>query len=325
MKRAIGNLFVVVVLAAVAFAFSERSDPPMPATQTRIDHLQMLDLAVRDDGRLIAVGERGHIFVSDDHGGAWRAVASPAGATLVAVRFVDAQRVVAVGHDAVIVRSEDGGEHWVKVQSDPEAEEPLLGAWFDADGQGIAVGAYGRLERTADGGASWARHEVEANEDGLHLNAVVRLAGGDLLIAGEAGLLLRSRDDGDSWEALESPYAGSFFGALALADGGALVFGMRGHVFRSDDGGDSWQEVGPGVPSSLFGGRVLADGRVVLAGQAGVVLISEDGAHSFVRVDNDDRRTRAAVAQGEQPDALLLVGEEGVERLSLVPAAGGRS
>ncbi|HAY10345.1 MAG TPA: sialidase, partial [Thauera sp.] len=72
-------------------------------------------------------------------------------------------------------------------------------------------------------------------------------------------------------------------------------------------------------------GRVLADGRVVLAGQAGVVLISEDGAHSFVRVDNDDRRTRAAVAQGEQPDALLLVGEEGVERLSLVPAAGGRS
>ncbi|HRP22506.1 MAG TPA: YCF48-related protein [Thauera sp.] len=324
MHRVIGVLFVGFVLAAVAFAFSPRSDPPMPLTQVRIGHLQMLDVAAREDGRLIAVGERGHIFVSDDRGTAWRAAQTPSTTTLTAVRFVDAQRVVAVGHDALILRSDDGGESWSEVQRDAEAEEPLLGVWLDEGGRGFAVGAYGRFELTVDGGASWERRELEANEEALHLNAIVRVDEDVFVIAGEAGTLLRSQDGGATWQALASPYSGSYFGALALPRGAVLVYGMRGHVFRSDDGGETWQEVATEVQGSLFGGRVLGDGRVVLVGQNGVVLVSEDEGRSFVRVERVDRRTRAALAEAGA-DEVVLVGEEGADRLPLPRVDGGRS
>lgn len=99
---------------------------------------------------------------------------------------------------------------------------------------------------------------------------------------------------------------------------------MRGHVFRSDDGGETWQEVATEVQGSLFGGRVLGDGRVVLVGQNGVVLVSEDEGRSFVRVERVDRRTRAALAEAGA-DEVVLVGEEGADRLPLPRVDGGRS
>ena len=324
MNRAIGVLFVAFVLAAMAYSSSERSLPPMPPPQTLIGHLQMMDVAESAAGRLVAVGERGGIFVSDDRGANWSAVTSPSAATLTAVRFIDGQRVLAVGHDAVILRSEDRGENWQLVQSEPEAEEPLLGLWVDASGKGFAVGAYGRFLATADGGLSWEARALDANEEALHLNAVLGLGGERFLIAGEAGTLLRSDDGGETWQALESPYAGSFFDAIALPDASTLVFGMRGHVFRTEDGGDSWTEIDTGVQSSLFGGRILADGRLVLVGQSGVVLVSADQGRSFARFDGPDRLVRAAVAEiggGE----ILLVGEEGVGRMALPLVTGEKS
>ena len=88
-----------------------------------------------------------------------------------------------------------------------------------------------------------------------HLNAVVALTDGRLLLAGESGVLARSDDDGQTWTELDDVYPGSFFGALALPDNGALVFGMRGHVFRSEDGGDTWTQSVTPNEISLFGGR----------------------------------------------------------------------
>lgn len=319
MSRAVGSLFVVFVLVAVAFAFSERSTPPQPPTAIRITQLQMLDVAQGGGGRLIGVGERGYVFVSDDHGASWRSAITPSSSTLTAVRFVDERRVVAVGHDAVILRSEDAGDSWQLVQSDPDAEEPLLSAWFDADGHGFAVGAYGRFLETDDGGASWTERELAANPEGLHLNAVARLADEVYLIAGEAGTLLRSDDGGQEWTALTSPYAGSFFGVQVMADGAVIAYGMRGHVIRSADRGATWEEIPSGVHASLFGGRLLADGRLVLVGQAGLVLLSADQGRSFVRVPGPDRLTRTAVFEGAKraEGELVLVGEEGVARMVL--------
>ena len=70
----------------------------------------------------------------------------------------------------------------------------------------------------------------------------------------EGGLLFRSEDAGDSWQALESPYYGSFFGITRAPTASTLLaFGLRGNLFRSTDDGDSWQQVDTGSDRTLAG------------------------------------------------------------------------
>src|SRR5450755_3323347 len=72
----------------------------------------LLEDAERVGKRVVAVGDRGYIVVSDDQGKSWRRAKAPAAPLLTAVDFLDGQLGIAVGHDAVILTTGDGGETW---------------------------------------------------------------------------------------------------------------------------------------------------------------------------------------------------------------------
>ena len=307
MNQIVGLAFVLYVALVATLAFSPRQGPVPPPPQNRIEQLLMLDGLALDE-HLVVVGERGRVFLSED-GMEWRTVATPTRATLTALAAIDGRRLVAVGHDEVILRSEDGGEHWQLVHQDPGADGPLLAAWFDADGYGLAIGAYGRMLESRDGGANWQAADLEYGDP--HLNAIARGPDGRLLIAGEAGTLLRSSSNGQAWETLDSPYAGSYFGLLPTPEDALLVFGMRGHLYRSRDTGEHWEPIAIDSDHSLFGGRVLADGRVLLVGQNGL-LLREAGGREFVEMEVPNRNTHTAVLPMADRDGLVLVGEGGV-------------
>jgi photosystem II stability/assembly factor-like uncharacterized protein len=312
LNQFLGLAFVLYVALVAIFAFSPRQGSVPPSPQIRIEQLLMLDGLALDDG-LVVVGERGRVFLSQD-GMEWRTVATPTRATLTALAAVDGRHLVAVGHDEVILRSEDGGEHWRLVHQDPEADGPLLAVWFDAGGHGLAAGAYGRMLESRDGGASWQAADLESGDP--HLNAIARAADGRLLIAGEAGALLRSSGDGKGWETLDSPYAGSYFDLLPTPDGALLAFGMRGHLYRTRDAGEHWEAIAIDSDHSLFGGRILADGRALLVGQNGL-LLREEGGQGFVELEVLNRNTYTDVLPLADRDGLVLVGEGGV-----TPVAG---
>lgn len=319
MNRVSGLLFTVFVVLAAGFAFSARPLPPMPATEIHIRNALLLD-AQRGGQRLVTVGEHGYIFVSDDAGGNWRRVSTATDVTLTGVAFADAQIGLAVGHDAVILRSEDGGNSWKEVFRDSKQLRPLLRVMFVDKQRAIAVGAYGAFFESMDGGLTWAERQITTED--RHFNALARLADGTLLLAGEAGTLLRSGDGGTQWEKLASPYPGSFFGLLPLAQGGVLAFGMRGNIFRSDNRGATWQAVVAGSDSALFGGLSHGDGLVVLVGQNGIVLVSRDDGRTFKRVATKASRALSAVQRPQQQggdDAILVFGESGVARIALPP------
>src|SRR3546814_18242984 len=93
-----------------------------------------------------------------------------------------------------------------------------------SDLHGIAVGAYGMMLTTDDGGAHWSESAPMLADIALHLNAIVRAGDGSLLIAGERGLLAHSSDGGLSWRLLQSPYVGSWFRALTYGHKGELLY-----------------------------------------------------------------------------------------------------
>ncbi|MDY6829907.1 MAG: YCF48-related protein [Pseudomonadota bacterium] len=255
-----------------------------PAIQAPLAAKSLLIDAARVGGKLLAVGERGHIVFSTDGGKTWDQASVPTQMTLTAVDFVDESLGWAVGHDAVVVHTEDGGKTWTLQHAAPDWEQPLLDVLFlDAD-RGLATGAYGLLMITDDGGVTWQKTMVDETLD-WHLNSIVRLPNGVLLIAGESGTLARSADRGETWEILESPYVGSFFGCEVL-DGGkrVLAYGLRGNAYISEDMGDSWSKVENPLGSNLYGGDHLPGGGAVLVGAGGTILKLPAGSTAFERV-----------------------------------------
>lgn len=283
--------------------------------------------AVATEGSRILVGERGLVFYSKANS-PWRKIELPTGVTLTTVHFHNSNLGWAAGHDAVIFKTIDGGEHWRQVYADPEAEAPVLDIWFSDEKTGIAIGAYGLYLTTHDGGDSWTVEQMQVNDVpdtddqnaaldlaetyDLHLDAIARSASGKLYIVAEAGRIYRSDNLGHSWRELPSPYAGSLFGVLPLPDDVLLVFGLRGHLFRSGDAGRSWTEIETGTREMLTSGIRLRDGNIVIAGMGGAVLGSNDGGHTFSLKEFAHRNSYAAVIE-DSAGNLLFVGDHGMQ------------
>jgi photosystem II stability/assembly factor-like uncharacterized protein len=277
----------------------------------------LLDIA-QAGKRLVAVGDRGHILYSEDGGSSWSQAKVPTRQLLTAVYFADDTHGWAVGHDALILGTSDGGQSWTRQYENREGEVPLLDVWFENSQHGLATGAYGLLLETNDGGQHWTDVADRLdNEDGYHLNAIAQIGGSGLFIVGEMGSMFRSPDMGQTWERVESPYEGSFFGVLGGGQPGlVLAYGLRGHLFRSTNFGDSWQPIelldgDRPVRSGLSGGSLLADGTIVIVGHGGAVLKSKDNGQSFSVVHRPDRRSLAGAISNER-DELVLVGQGGV-------------
>lgn len=299
--RLAAALLAGVVSAAPAGAQQPALEAPFA------DHALLLD-ATPLAGHALAVGAYGHILKLGP-GLAWAQLPSPVDRQLTAVDFVDDDHGWIVGHDAAILHSADGGASWSLQHHDPSLEQPLFAVHFLDRRRGFAAGAYGLLLRTDDGGASWTPQPLgdDAEPFDYHLNAIVPL-GDTLLLLGERGAAFRSRDRGDSWQALDFPYDGSVFGALAVG-GRVIAYGLRGHVFTSDDAGDSWRAATDGDTPSLMGGCVTGDGRVVLVGMGGAMRVSADRGASF-----DTRRHPGGDALAgcvTLPDGLAVFGESG--------------
>jgi photosystem II stability/assembly factor-like uncharacterized protein len=272
----------------------------------------LLDVA-RAGSRIVGVGVRGHVVLSDDDGNSWRQAKSvPTHAMLTGVFFVDDRLGWAVGHDEVILHTSDGGEVWELQHSAPENQAPLLSVWFENPSHGLAVGGFSVVLETNDGGKTWSRVFSLAGEEGdLHLNDVFASSNGTIFVAAEIGSVYRSDDNGQSWRELHPPYTGSFWGGLGLRSGAILVFGMRGHAFRSDDLGETWVEIETGTGKSLTGGAQPDDSQVVIVGLGGTVLRSEDGGATFTETVRRGRRGIYAVT-GAADGSLVLLGEQGI-------------
>lgn len=287
--------------------------------------------------RTVAVGERGVLIVSDDGGAQWRQVALPTSVTLTAVRFADARHGVAVGHGGTVLTSADGGDTWTRrldglrlaqlalqaaqrggdavAVRDAErlvaegADKPFLDVLVWDARRFLAVGAFGLAFATEDGGRSWTPWMGRLpNPKAMHFY-VARRAGDTVVLAGEQGLLLRSGDNGQSFEALASPYQGSWFTA-EISGRELLLAGLRGNIWRSVDGGNAWAQIANPRPASVTAS--LAQGNaLLLANQAGQVLCLQ-GAELQALDHAPQAPLAGLVASGRQ---LLGLGVGGIHAL----------
>ncbi len=310
-------LLSALMICAAAAAEDGAAVKPLPA-QIMPNAARSLLLDVQHAGdHLVAVGSRGQILLSDD-GEQWKQVETPVRSTLTAVSFANAEQGWAVGHDATVLHTADGGGTWTLQNFQPELNKPFLGVLFVDASKGFAVGAFGLFEKTTDGGAHWSTVEApEILADNLHLFGMRKLGNGNLFITGEQGLLGLSIDGGTTWAKLKSPYEGTFFGSVPVGDSGVAVCGLRGNAwFAADIAVPKWQKLDTGTSDSLFGCASAGDGRVAMAGLNGTIVIADTRSGKVESVDGGVDSTLSAITRWKS--GLVLVGESGIRQVPAI-------
>lgn len=297
--------------------------------------------------RYFAVGHHGHILYSED-GETWTQAQVPVRSSLLDISFPSPEKGWAVGHEGVILHSSDGGKTWEKqfdglrygqegkayyedlVAQDPNdeiypflveemdfaisqgADKPLFRVYFHDDQRGHALGAYGMILQTMDGGKNWV-HVLERmdNDSFFHyFDAAPLPEDGKFFLSGEAGLFLIGDINEQVAVQTESvPWEGSFFTAIAAADGAVITGGLRGRMFVTADRGVTWETVEKPPTSSIVDSARLENGNLVAVGIAGEVLLSTDNGRNYARLPINIGGRIYAVQEG--PGGTLLFGGPG--------------
>ncbi|MCX2983072.1 hypothetical protein EYC98_19595 [Halieaceae bacterium IMCC14734] len=285
-----------------------------------------------DDQRGWAVGHDGNVLASVDGGRNW--VLQRDGLQqqkqLNTVALDEARRRYATASAALLAEDEPAQRQQLAQQleeidldledaefliAEPVHAPPLLDVFFADPLRGVAVGAFNTLLITVDGGVNWREHGAALdNPDGYHINAITGDESGRMWLAAEGGLLYRSSDFGRSWESLESPYPGSWFGIMRQPETDSLlVFGLRGNVYRSDDLGSTWSPVEGARGRTIAGGIYAGSNHALLVGAVGTLLLSNDGGKSFTGTAVPQRVGFSGVAV--VGSRVVLVGQGGIHSM----------
>lgn len=271
----------------------------------------MILSATRAASRLVAVGERGVVLLSDDDGKTYRQASSvPTTVTLTSVRFVDGEFGWAVGHWGVILSTEDGGEHWRLLRDDVTVDQPLFSVAFKDRQNGIAAGLFSLVLITTDGGITWRQvklppaHGAKASD--VNLFTIFQDQHGAVLIGGEQGLVYRTSDYGSTWEVLNTGARGTIWAGTTLDNGTLLVAGLRGSLYRSEDAGRTWCAVDTKTNSSITDITQMPNGQVMAVGLNGLVLQSNNRGASFSLNQRKDQRSLTAIAINGQGTPVLF-------------------
>jgi photosystem II stability/assembly factor-like uncharacterized protein len=182
-----------------------------------------------------------------------------------ALRWLDAQTVVAVGDAGTVLRSTDGGLGWAAVEENaPPQAIRLNGLAFDGGQVGVAVGDQGIIRRTADGGLHWlTMRAADANLPALR--AAVFVDATTVVAVGDQAMVLRSTDGGQTWAAVDlgSGNVGNVRD-VAVRAGVAVAVTDGAMVLRSINGGAQWNVAQ--VATTLYSVAFADDDTLVAAG-----------------------------------------------------------
>ncbi|WP_321393644.1 WD40/YVTN/BNR-like repeat-containing protein [Emcibacter sp.] len=228
------------------------------------------------------------------------------------------QITVIVGRRGVILTSADRGQNWKRqsVIAEGQVGSPtFVDVDTCPDGHFIALDADRRVWRSGADASTWTYGDIETSED------VVDLAcdpDGNYWIVGSFTLILKSEDQGKTWQDLSIGEDALLSRIQFLSAGHAVITGEFGVVYVSADGGNSWSPTGP-VPNEFYSAASYfrSENEGWVGGLQGIILHTEDGGQTWVRqpsgtsspIYNIFETGQALYALGDQGTLLKFDGE----------------
>ncbi|WP_297494761.1 YCF48-related protein [Acidocella sp.] len=344
---AIFVMFACLASAETARASDQLSPMLRPAISVANPSQALLICISRADKRLVAAGEHGLIIYSDDNGQSWQQATVPTSETITAVAFADAQTGWAAGGQGVILHTTDGGVHWdlqltddqvlalmtkaaaafaashpgddtadraqhrANILADAGDDKPFLTIVATTPEDVTVFGAYRFAVHTTDEGKTWEDWSLHVGDPVSHNIYKATPIGSSIYLAGEAGVVLRSDDAGQSYSMVTVPDQNTFLGILGTKQAAIVTYGVAGEIFRSTDRGQSWKQAQSPSASDLTDGIILPSGVILLTSEDGNLFESQDDGQTFNVVGANLRMGVFGVTQAANGD-LVFVGSGGV-------------
>jgi photosystem II stability/assembly factor-like uncharacterized protein len=187
------------------------------------------------------------------------------------VWFANDKLGYAVGVFNLILRTEDGGQHWVPFQDRTDNPQGFHLNAITSTGDALYIaGEQGLLLKWDDNAQRFAA--VPTPYQGSFFGVVGQP--GEVLTYGLRGNVFRSTDGGLSWARLDSGLQVSVTAATLDADGHFRLFTQAGHMLMSRGGNAALQLMPQAGQTPVAGAALAGNGALVLVGGRGVRTLS---------------------------------------------------
>lgn len=216
-----------------------------------------------DDNGYLVAGKK--MFITKDGGENWRETRIyrlndfPNGSPeFLSIRFANKKRGIVIGSildrkgenvvDSLVMRTEDGGESWVRVAVPSKTE--LYHLDFVGDNYCWIVGDGGLILASTDGGANFFKQKSGTDKDLYNVDFRDEKEG---YAVGSKGTILRTEDGGNFWRSVRTSFASTFMRVDFADDKNGWIVGYDGTILRSNDKGKSWVKQESRTADRLYG------------------------------------------------------------------------
>ncbi|TAL66893.1 MAG: T9SS type A sorting domain-containing protein [Bacteroidetes bacterium] len=142
----------------------------------------------------------------------------------------------AVGDDAIVLKTTNGGSNWLKLYT--RFYEKINSIAFSDENNGVMVSDSGKIINTTDGGVTWTFVLRNANE------SVEFGRNGYGIAVGQYGFINKTTDSGKTWEKLKKWYNPSFY-SVSTIDINTCYLPTNNYILKTTDGGFTWIDQTP--------------------------------------------------------------------------------
>jgi photosystem II stability/assembly factor-like uncharacterized protein len=206
-----------------------------------------------------------------------------------------------------IVRTNDGGSTWDSY-SFPDAIS-LFSLSFNDEINGFAVGIYGEMYKTTDGGINW---EKKFDRVPFYTaNSCFFLKPETGFIGTDGGEILRTTNAGDDWQIIYDNDSFKFWDIFFLTDSLGWASGYPSVILRTTDGGNSWTRTYNYFNYYINSIRFTSDSIGWACNyMSGEILYSNDGGLNWIKKTLPINKLFTKIFFSSI-DTAYLIGEEG--------------
>jgi len=246
-------------------------------SQSPEEEKSLSSVSFADPEHGLVAGDEEMLLWSNDSGNTWTSSKTLPGRHIWSGCLLNSQTAIGLGYGGVIFRTEDAGVTWEQIATGIDTW--LSRMKFVDENLGLAVG-YSAIITTEDGGKTWTRRPIPPHIGDCSLIGIACADKARWLVVGSQGVILESKDSGQTWISQSSPVKKVLYGVAWSDSQTATIVGEKGLILQYVEG-VGWTERKSGTSYRLYAVEYTSPLIGYAVGQFGTILRTDDGGKTW--------------------------------------------